>query len=149
MPNTFRAIASRHRSGDVGSAWWLLRLVLVLVLAFDHLSAPFHQHGHEGLESHESVVAHLDAHDGDVHAVDLGDHPGSHAVMAIKAEPSMTATAVEGLSTSYVLAPPTVAQLMAASLEPPAEHWQSDRSRPDFRSHRSLPPAGRAPPLHA
>lgn len=147
MSNTFRATASRHRSGDVSRAWWLLRLVLVLVLAFDHLSAPFHQHGHDGLESHESVVAHLDAHDGDVHAVDLDDHPRSHAVMAIKVEPSMTA--MEGSSTSYVLAPPTVAQLIAVTLEPPAEHWRSDRSRPDFRSHRSLPPAGRAPPLHA
>jgi len=149
MSNTHRATVSRHRSGDVGRAWWLLRLVLVLVLAFDHLSAPFHQHGHEGLDHHTPVVAHLDDHDGEVHAIDLDDHPASHGVMAIKVESTMSAQATDGSGTSYVLVPRPGVLLVAAAFDSPPERWRPDRTRPDFRSHRSLPPAGRAPPLHA
>ena len=40
-------------------------------------------------------------------------------------------------------------RVLAALKTPASEHWFRDRSTPDFRSHRSLPPAGRAPPLHA
>ncbi len=139
----------RRHSGDACSAWWFLRLLLVMVLAFDHLSAPFHSHGHQGLDRHESAVAHVDHHDLDSHVVDLEDHSFSHAAMAIKVEASLIVKVSGTSNADYVLVPPpSVAQLVAATLESPSEHWLLDRSRPDFRSHRSLPPASRAPPLH-
>lgn len=143
-------VEGRRHTGDARSAWWFLRLLLVAVLAFDHLSAPFHSHVHQGIDSHESVVAQVDHHDIDSHVVDLEEHSVSHAAMAIKTEAPRIGKLPGAPSSNHVLAPPpSVAELVATTLELTSEHWRSHRTRPDFRSHRSLPPAGRAPPLHA
>ncbi|WP_230181393.1 hypothetical protein [Aquabacterium sp. CECT 9606] len=144
-----RLAISRRRTGGVGSAWWFARWLLVLVLMLDHVSAPFHHHQHDGGGGQfEAVAAHEALDEGDVHAEEH-DHLPSHSAMAIRVDPARLGQlpAVD-LAGAWVTVNATV-QLLAILAEPQPEHWLADRSRPDFRSHRSLPPAGRAPPLHA
>ena len=141
---------SRRRTSDVSRAWWFARWLLVLVVACDLLSAPFHNHHHDGVDGQLGLAtAHASFDDGDAHVEDA-DHPlASHSAMAIRIDPSRLGQlpAIENADTQVALV--SVAQLLAAIDEMPSEHWRPDRSRSDFRSHRSLPPAGRAPPLHA
>lgn len=131
-------------------AWWLARWVLVLALAFDLLSAPLHQHHHEGVGGpleFTTVHALLDG----TQAHTIGDeHPLTvHATMAIRVDLSRLGQLAPPDNTDVPVVLVSLAQPLATVDEPPPEDWQPDRSRPDFRSHRSLPPAGRAPPLHA
>ena len=131
-------------------ARWLLVLVIVLVLAFDHLSAPFHPHHHDGVEGqHAFCAAHVSFDGGDAR-VDSDEHsPFSHSATALRVDTWQLGQlpAIDGADLPVVLV--SVAELLAALDEPPPTHWRPDRSRPDFHSHRSLPPAGRAPPFHA
>ncbi len=141
---------SRRRTSDVSRAWWFARWLLVLVVACDLLSAPFHQHHHDGVDGQLAfATAHASLDNGDSHAEDA-DHPlASHSAMAIRIDPSRLGQlpAIDNAEAQVELV--SVTQHLAAVDELPPEHWRPDRSRPDFRSHRSLPPAGRAPPLHA
>ncbi len=140
---------SRRRASDVSRAWWFARWLLVLVVVCDLLSAPFHHHHHDGVDGQLGLAtAHASFDDGDSHAEDA-DHPlASHSAMAIRIDPSRLGQlpAIDNAEAQVALV--SVTQLLAAVDELP-QHWRPDRSRPDFRSHRSLPPAGRAPPLHA
>ena len=137
------------RTDGASRAWWVARWLLVLVLAFDHLSAPFHFHYHDGVEGQQAFgAAHASFDDGDAH-VDSDEHsPFSHSATALRTDPLRLGQlpAIDGADLPVALI--SVAQLLAALDEPPPTHWRPDRARPDFRSHRSLPPAGRAPPLH-
>lgn len=145
-----RPATSCCRSGSMSGAWWFARWVLVLVLAFDYLSASFHHHQHDGIERQlDLATAHATFDDGDTHA-EGEEHPlMSHATMAIRIDPSRLGQLPAADNADAPVALVSVVQLLAAFDEPPPTHWRPDRSRPDFRSHRSLPPAGRAPPLHA
>ena len=141
---------SRRSPGGVSGASWLLRWLLVLVVALDFLSAPFHHHHHDGVEEQTGfATAHAAFDNSDTHAERDEHLPGSHATMAIRIDPSRLAQLPPIESADARTALVSVAQLLAAVDELPPHHWQPDRSRPDVRSHRSLPPAGRAPPLHA
>lgn len=151
MSRTHRLPALSHRfASGLGGAWLFARWLLVLAMVFDQVSAPFHHHHHDGVEGQlELGLSHDLLGGGETH-VD-GDEPvaGSHFAMAIRVDPSRIgqlptvdpADAATAVSTSLLL--------LAAFETPAPEHWFRDRSTPDFRSHRSLPPAGRAPPLHA
>ena len=162
-----RLPANAHRpSGGVSGAWWIARWLLVLVLAFDLLSAPFHHHRHDGVEgqlevaaahalAHAHAHAHANAHasvdDGATHA-EGEEHPLlSHAAVAIRIDPSRLGQISAGADADDRADAPVavvpVVQQLAAFDEPPPARFRPDRSRPDFLSHRSLPPAGRAPPL--
>ena len=141
---------SRRSLDGVGGAWWLARWLLVLVVALDFLSAPFHHHHHDGVEEQIGFAAAHAAFDNSGTHAERDEHsPGSHATMAIRIDPSRLAQLppIENADARTALV--SVAQLLAAVDELPPHHWRPDRSRPDVRSHRSLPPAGRAPPLHA
>lgn len=145
-----RPPTSRRATRDVSGAWWFARWVLVLVLAFDHLSAPFHHHHHDGLEAQlEVVTSHASFDEGDTHAEDANHPLASHSAMAIRVDASRAGQlpALDNADAQVALV--SVTRRLAAADEPPPTHWQPDRSRPDFHTHRSLPPAGRAPPLHA
>jgi len=144
------SIHSRRPSDGVSGAWWLARWLLALVVAFDLLSAPFHHHHHDGVEEQLGfATAHASLDDSGTQAA-CDEHPlVSHATMAIRIDPSRLARLPPIDNADAQIALVSVAQLLAAVDELPAQHWRPDRSRPDFRSHRSLPPAGRAPPLHA
>lgn len=154
-----RLPANAHRpSGGVSGAWWVARWLLVLVLAFDLLSAPFHPHHHDGVEgqlefaaahAHAYAYAHASINDGAAHA-EGEEHPlVSHAATAIRIDPSRLGQLCAADSNDAPVALVAVVQHLAAFDEPPPTRFRPDRSRPDFLSHRSLPPAGRAPPLHA
>lgn len=134
----------------MSSAWWIARWVLVLALAFDLLSAPLHQPHHEGAGGpQEFTTVHALLDGAQAHAT--GDeHPLTvHATLAIRVDLSRLGQLLPPDHADVPVELVSLAELLAAFDEPPPEDWQPDRARPDFRSHRSLPPAGRAPPLHA
>lgn len=141
---------SRRRTSGVGCTWWFARWLLVLVLVFDHLSAPFHHHHHDGVGAQfELAAAHgtFDA-DGDTHAGGYVRQPVSHAAMAIRIDPSRLSQLAVIDNTDAQVALVSMAQLLGALDGTPPPQWRPDRHRPEFISHRSLPPAGRAPPVH-
>ena len=141
---------SYRRTGGVSSAWWFVRWLLVLVLAFDHLSAPFHPHHHEGVEGQFEVGAtHTSFDHANTHA-DSDEHPLlSHSATALRIDPSRLGQVPAVVGADVPVAFISVVDLLGSLDEPPPTRWRPDRSPPDFRSHRSLPPAGRAPPFHA
>ena len=140
---------SRRSPDGVSGAWWLAHWLLVLVVALDFLSAPFHHHHHDGVEEPAGFATAHAAFDVSGTQVERDEHPpGSHATMAIRIDPSRLAQLppIDKGDAHIVLV--SVAQGLAMADARPPHHWRPDRSRPDVRSHRSLPPAGRAPPLH-
>ena len=141
----------RRPPGGVSGAWWLARWLLVLVVVCDLLSAPFHHHHHDGVVGQlEFATAHAFSFDDwDTHAEDADHLLTSHSAMTIRVNPSRLGQLPAIDSADAQIALVSVAQRLAAVDDMPAAHSRPDRSRPDFRSHRSLPPAGRAPPLHA
>ena len=144
------ATLSRRSANSVRGAGQLARWLLVLAVVFDLLSAPFHHHHHDGVEGLLQIATtHTSLDDSEPH-VESANHPlVSHATMAIRIDPSRLGQlpAIDDPEAQVALV--SVAQRLAAVEELPPKDWRPDRSRADFRSHRSLPPAGRAPPLHA
>lgn len=134
---------------------WALRWLLVMVLVFDQLSSPFHHHRHDGdldasfgatatheLADHQNAsVTHIEDDDYDAHLI-------GHSSMALRSQTASTldgtATAANALilATAFVLVFPTI------EADSPVPDWP-DRGPPQFTSFKSLPPAGRAPPLYA
>ena len=151
MSRTHRLSLHLRRPSDGASgAWWLVRWLLVMVVALDLLSAPFHSHHHVGIEGQlEFGAAHASFDDGDAH-VDSDEHsPVSHSATALRTETSRLGRLPDLDEADLPVALISVAQLLSALDEPAPTHSRPDRTVPDFRCHRSLPPAGRAPPLHA
>ena len=151
MPCSFHvSTPSRHPPDGVSGAAWLVQWLIVLVVAFDFLSAPFHQHHHDGVTGQlDFATAHGSLDDGDTHA-DGDEHRSvSHATMAIRIDPSRVGQLRPIDNAEGRVALVAVAQCLVSVDELPTVQWRSDLARPDFRPHRSLPPAGRAPPLHA
>jgi hypothetical protein len=143
------ALSDRFVSG-LGGAWLFARWLLVLAMVFDQVSAPFHHRHHDGVEVQlELGLSHDLLGGGEIHA-DSDEHlAGSHFAMAIRVDPSRIGQLPVVDPADAAIAVSTSLRLLAALETPAPEHWFHDRSTPDFRSHRSLPPAGRAPPLHA
>lgn len=143
------ALSDRFTSGLSG-AWLFARWLLVLAMVFDQVSAPFHHRHHDGIEvQFESGVSHELLGDGATH-VDRDEHlAGSHFAMAIRINPSRIGQLPAVDPADAAIAVNTCLLLLAALDAPAPARWVGGRSTPDFRSHRSLPPAGRAPPLHA
>lgn len=135
-----------------------MRWLLVLILAFDNFSAPFHLHHHEGGGAPlEFVTADRAFADGDTPHADtphVETHkrpPLSHSALAIRVDPlrlGQIPADADAVDDAQAAIASTAIRLLAAFDAPEAPSWRPTRSRPDFRSHRSLPPAGRAPPLH-
>jgi len=151
MPQTFRATAlSGHRCDLRSQVGWVLRWLLVLALMFDLLSAPLHRHHHEGVDSSmgevgvsapaSGVLPYAHGHEGPVFV---------HAATAIRVDLSSLGQlpAAEDVDAPAALLS-LVQRLILAADDTEATSWPLDRTRPEFSSYRSLPPAGRAPPLH-
>ena len=131
-------------------AFWA-RWLLVLVLVFDQVGTPLHAHHHDqapdgvwmsaALDGDHSANAHLDA-------TGLGDAI-VHAALAVcpRVEASLpfgsaSEAAIESsalLSLAFLLLAPDEREIRRPARAAP----------PDIDSYRSLPPAGRAPPLHS
>ena len=124
----------------------VLRLMLVLLFAFDQVSAPLHHHRHDagadGFALHTAVEVDspLAQHFGPT-----DDPARGHAVTALKSEPRGSSD----LDADRIPIPATAVVVVAlASLgEPLTVSWQVEIKNPVL-AHRSLPPDGRAPPLH-
>lgn len=134
---------------------WALRLVLVMVLVFDQLSSPFHHHHHDGdvdagfgaAAAHEiadqltASVTHIEDDDHDAHLV-------GHSSMALRSQAASTADGNATSADALILATAFVLVFPTTEADSSVPDWP-DRGPPQFTSFKSLPPAGRAPPLHA
>jgi hypothetical protein len=136
-------------SVGVNSAWGFFRWLVILLLVLDQLSAPFHGHHHDGLpdlhahfvsEEHAQNEAHVEA--------PQAEHP-SHALLTLRAEPRLQEKPLSLMDLSAVVALVSINLAFDDGVEGPSPYWSLDRDGTDFRSHRSLPPAGRAPPTQA
>lgn len=143
------------RPTRTGSACaWLVRWLLVLVLAVDLVGAPLHAHAHDsGVDGH-AWAPHVDvpgresAHASDADADDalLLQHATWTLPASIDAPDADLGDGVAGV----VLAgwPAFDAAWAPAPAVDAPQRW-ADRPPPPRPEYRSRPPAGRAPPLHA
>ena len=129
--------------GIVGRISWLLRMLIVGVLILDFVTVPLHRHSHDG----DVPYSELEMVEMVTHAEEWLNVP-SHAIGAIRANffkpgrlpPPSDDHWIGSVALAEVLLPavwPEQAFPAVAQAPPP---------RPQFRS---LPPAGRAPPLAA
>ena len=145
-----RARFSRSSPISIGAAksWVIpvLRLMLVLLFAFDQVSAPLHHHRHDagmdGFALHTAVEVDspLAQHFGPA-----DDPAGGHAVTALKSEPR--GSSILDADALLIAATPALFVALASLGEALTVAWRADIRNPVL-AHRSLPPDGRAPPLH-
>lgn len=141
-----------HRSprGPAAYVRLLFNWLLVALLALDLAGSPLHAHAHDsGFSSGTAVWTSSDHHDESAEA---------HADHDRGAVFSHSITALRGHVVDLPDAPPDVA-LSSATPWPASElpskavdlrlPWPPDRHRAGASAFRSLPPDGRAPPLHA
>lgn len=128
---------------------WLARWVLVLVLAFDQVGSPLHRHHHDsGVDGQWSSAQPEETLSGDQHLEDADSiQPVSHAVLAVRPRSETFASNMDDGGVAPV-APAWFEQPLEVSKEVVRIDPWPERYPPPFRSHRSLPPAGRAPPFH-
>ena len=153
-------------TSGAGVRWMVsvLRCLLLLLLVFDQVSAPFHAHLHEGsADMHQLAAAHADTHaatqddavahglhDDDAHAAS-GQHAlASHSMLAIRAQAArgvdLSIAVDDGNAVLLPKAAPVATLSSVDAISSP--RWRS-RATPDIPFHLSLPPASRAPPLPA
>ena len=158
MKRSTHTMPAPRPHGVWASCMWVLRLMLVLVLITDQVGAPLHQHHHDSgvdaLWSGATAYSHDD--DLTVHAEE-SERPSTlgHATLAVRpaGEPAcfgvVADPAREFASVAYIsglgAAVAVVAHADDSGVGPDFPSWRS----PPLPSYRSLPPAGRAPPLHA
>ena len=156
---TIPAARTTHRSprGPVACVRLLLNWLLVAVLALDLAGSPLHAHRHDGEFSMVGAAwASAGHHDGvaGVHADHDDSAALSHSITALRSyvadlpdAPTVAAT-VADLGSAIPWPVPGLRDLpeSAAAVRLP---WPPDRHRAGSSAFRSLPPDGRAPPLHA
>lgn len=140
----------------------LVRWLLVLVIAVDLISSPFHAHHHDsGPEGYSSHASQLDAgHSSFEQSAqadelslhvdsDNADHFGGHSMSALQGAPIQLASPD---SAPKLLALVPLFVLFGFITQPVAEalvRWRPGRERVPIPSFRTVPPDGRAPPsLH-
>lgn len=150
----------RNSASTVSFGWIrLVQCIFVLLLAFDLVGSPFHQHHHEG--STDSYLVHVDQHQGryadpdnfagldhglSVNSDADGEASGIHSLAAIrsasiKLDSSGPSVAPQFLGRLFLLR-----SLLAPPIGDPVLQWCFDRSRPPIPLFRTVPPNGRAPP---
>ena len=127
----------------------VMQWLLVLLLAWDQVGSPLHHHHHDsGIDGSALTTS----HDGAVDALHVEDADAglqfSHAVMAVRPQ-SQVGKIVAAETDDAVLAQVGLALVFAARVADPQHVPAPDPGPPAHSLHRSLPPAGRAPPLHA
>jgi hypothetical protein len=145
--------ADRRVNGARTFARWLL----LVVVAFNFLSSPFHAHSHDlgaseghALLSHELHDAHVGTaldHELDVHAEAPGALSFGHSLVAFwpGSLPKLDGKAL----LQAVLAPPPAAPASDLRLSIPRPAWAAASERIPIASDRHWRPDGRAPPsLH-
>ena len=143
----------RRPRGPVACVRLLLNWLLIALLALDLAGSPLHAHRHDGEFSMAGAAwAAAEQHDGvaEAHAEHDDDAALSHSIMALRGQgldlldlPDAPAVATLCCATPW---PTSDAVASAAAVRLP---WPPDRHRAGASAFRSLPPDGRAPPLHA
>ena len=125
----------------------LIRVMVVFLLIFDQVSAPLHSHHHDaGPDSVTQQLLLSKAHVSGAHMEQSDGLTAIHAVTGIKREARYSPV----LQDADELPPVTIATLFTVFwgenhvLPRP---WPGE-TRHFIVAHRSLPPGGRAPPLH-
>lgn len=153
--------ASRSKHQRPRDAVAFVRLVLswmlVAVLAVDLIASPLHAHRHDGEWSSGGTLWAAAGHPdglhspGSVHSpvyVDHDDAPGfSHSISALRGHAKGMAD-VRSLDETAV-APPWLVLALQTPSGVASSTWPPDRPRAGSSAFKSLPPDGRAPPLHA
>lgn len=145
-----------HRAGAGAWCLGLMRWMLVLLLVVDQVGAPLHRHHHDsGIDALNFGAVALQAGPGGLSVVETTGHDEAygHPMLAVRPAGETKTSLAQPDDDAQDLGPAAFALLAALSLalQPDAgEARPFDRFRPPAVSvHRSLPPAGRAPPLHA
>ncbi len=130
--------------------WWLVRWLLVLLLVWDQVASPLHQHHHDsGVDGLWSFIQHAGGAAEDQHLEDADDLPRlSHAVLAMRPKTDPGAQPAGEARTALIAQ--TLSDLrLPEEPRPGRAVLRPDGRPPPFTSPLCLPPAGRAPPLHA
>lgn len=160
MPS--QALQPRHpRPRDaVALVRLVLSWLLVAVLAIDLVTSPLHSHRHDGEWTAGATLLASSVHagdplgaggfDGSTH-VDHDEAPGlSHSISALRSSaegvPDVPAVDATSAAAPWFVAAPASPGAASATL---ALAWPPDRQRAGPPAFKSLPPHGRAPPLHA
>ena len=133
------------------AAWVILlaRLLLALVLMADQIGSPLHNHHHDaGVNGTWSgaTLGHGSELDAYADHEDASEH-FSHATLAVRSVSAFVRVAPGVDSPSDIQLFTELLALQASAEDPslsPCPGWRP----PYITAYRSLPPAGRAPPLH-
>lgn len=128
---------------------WLLRCLLIAVLALDLIGSPFHAHQHDSGTFQMGTGAsagHLDGDGPEVHAESGDPRAFMHSVAALRAGAAAVAAPV-ALDEASIAEVPIYALALSRSTAAAALTWRPARERVGLGVFRSLPPDGRAPPV--
>lgn len=127
-------------------AWRVVRWLVILFLVLDQLSSPFHGHHHGGLGEVHGHAQTMEHAEDEVHTEPKHGEHASHSLLTLRAEQRQLNERLPIVDVSAVTAFVSIYLAFDDGAERPALQWRLDLDGRDFRSHRSLPPAGRAPP---
>ena len=136
-------------SAQAARAWFVrvLRVMVVFLLIFDQISSPLHDHHHDAgpdgvtqqllLSVEHALGAHMEQSD---------ELTAIHAVTAIKREARYSPVLQDADELPVAIIPTLFTVLLGANDVLPRS-WPGE-TRQFIVTYRSLPPGGRAPPLH-
>ena len=122
----------------------IMRVLVVLLLVFDQLSSPLHHHHHDGGPDgliQQLFVEHASA----AHIEPADELAGHHSMTGIKREARFSAVFQSADDFSPLIVAAYLAIYLAAG-DTQILSWPIE-ARQSIITYRSLPPAGRAPPL--
>lgn len=130
---------------------WLFRWLLVLLLAVDIAGTPLHRHHHDSGVDSSSIHGQLADSLHSAHHVEGDDHDPDfvHAVTTVRAESRASASDMAANTDSRNAPLVATWALPWRDTEAIGRPYRTDPDTPLHRLHRSLPPAGRAPPVRA
>ncbi|MEO7853606.1 MAG: hypothetical protein ABIR94_15330 [Rubrivivax sp.] len=131
-------------------AQWLLRYLLIAVLAFDLVGSPLHAHHHDSGTfdlGGEALAGHVGEAAGEVHAESRDGHAFMHSLVALRAGKATMAAPAATDEADTTLASVAALILRARTAAAVDLTWRPTRERVALSVFRSLPPDGRAPPV--
>ena len=138
--------------GVARSAACFLRWLLVLLLALDQVGSSLHRHHHDsGVDGSAIHTHHVDSQPIGAHIEDDDEPSLFHSITALRAG-SRTFDPDSSSSGQADTEPPAMGAARALPcprVEPCGKPSWAAPAAPPHPIHRSLPPAGRAPPSHA
>ncbi|CAN7412306.1 hypothetical protein [Acidovorax sp. LjRoot194] len=132
---------------SLARAMWIAKWLMVLVLAWDQIASPLHQHHHDSGIDGSWIGALKDGASVDALHLDDGDNSAffAHATMAVQLQAATSQLSAASEPHALFFAFAEVFDFVRLQEHPV---WPT-YVVPAYPSFRSLPPGGRAPPLHA